>query len=109
MTTYTIGRKAYSEGAADEMGNPQPTYAAEVDVAVTAIYATSVDELPDNARESNRTYLSVLLPSGSGFTRRDVAVVDGLEFEVRGDLESFSRGPYGNTPGDRLNLSRVEG
>jgi len=107
--TFTIGRRAWSAGAADAMGNVQPVWATAVDVYATSIYATSVEELPANAREANHTYVTVLLPSGSGFDRRDLAVVQGVEFDVDGDLETFATGPYGYDAGDRLSLSRVEG
>lgn len=109
VASQTIARMAYSAGSEDDHGERAESWADAVDVDVYAIYPASVNEPFDNAREANESDLTVLLPASSGFVRKDRAVVSGEVFEVVGDLERFTLGHNGYTPGDRLNLKRVEG
>jgi hypothetical protein len=108
QANHIIGRLAYTAGAEDSHGNAAASWAAAVDVAVYAIYATTSEQTA-TARQSAISDLTVLLPAGSGFTARDRAIYGGNTFEVVGDLEPFGTGPFSFAAGDRLSLRRVEG
>lgn len=53
--------------------------------------------------------LQVYAPPGFRCGPQDLVVVDGVRYHVEGDLEDYTHGPFGWTPGVRVNLSKVTG
>lgn len=110
-TTHTVGHRVRSEGVAGYGGVPEESWAAAVDVAVTAVYpgVPGVDYEP--GRTSSEIPLFMLGPADSigSVAARDRMVWQGSEYTVDGEPENYNYGPHGYTPGIRLRLLRVEG
>lgn len=107
-TAQTIGHQVWSAGAADSHGNPVDTWAAAVDVGVYgyAPPATRAEQEPGGTQVI--THLEVYGPQ---FTvdSHDRFVVDGVTYEVSGEVANWDKGPFGYAPGQVIGLKRVEG
>lgn len=105
---YTVGVRAYVEGATDAHGNPIDSWAAPVDIDVYAVAPRTSSE-PDPARSEVVVGLQVMAPPGTTVDHRSRVVVDGVEYEVEGDVADWTRGPFGFAPGVLINLKRTGG
>jgi hypothetical protein len=107
-TAQTVGHQVWSGGTVDSHGNPVDTWAPAVEVAVYAYGPPAVRGEPEPSGTEVITHLEIYAPE---FTvdPRDRFVVEGVTYETSGDLNQWSRGPFGYTPGIVIRLKRVEG
>lgn len=106
---HLIGVRAFQAGATDAHGNPVESWAAAVDVPVIALSPGS-DEPAAANRDLSIVEWTVYAPAGTSVGARDRVVVDGREFEVLGEVQDYTRGPWVNpVAGVVFELRRPEG
>lgn len=105
---YTVGHRRYVSGLKDSHGNVRDGWADPEDFAVYGIAPLASSE-PEPGRMEVVSGISLLAPAGASVDSRDRFVVDGVEYDVAGDLADYSRGPFGFAAGLVINLTRTEG
>lgn len=98
-----------TSGGYDDFGNPIPS---EPTTRTEPVYGWA----PAGSTETRVTWqqqvqadLEVYAPPTFTVTPADTVTVAGLEYEVAGEVEDYSHGPFGFAPGVRVNLRRVSG
>lgn len=104
-TPWTVQHLAYAGTVDDAHGNPTPGYGAPVDRAVFGWGAPQSAEPKTAGVESVVVDLQLFAPVFS-VGAADRFVVDGKTFEVVGDPEDYTHGPFGYAPGMVVNLTR---
>lgn len=105
---WTAGHEVYSEGSDDAHGNPAQSWAAPV--SVPAIWWSPSSTEPVVAGH-DRVQVDVVMAVDSALAvgPHDRFVLDSQEYDVIGEPEDYSHGPYA-TPGRKpFNLQRVDG
>ena len=105
---YTVGHRAYVAGLKDAHGNVREGWADPVPFEVYAIAPLASQE-PGDDRTAVTTGISLLAPQGAVVDPHDRFVVDGVEYDVEGDVADYTRGPFGFAAGLVVNLTRTEG
>ena len=108
-TPFTVGVRAYVEGAEDPRGNPEDTWADAVAQPVYGWAPAGTSEPFDPGRDAVTWDLDLLVPPEFTVGRKDRIVVAGEEFEVEGGLQDYNHGPFGFRPGAVVRLRRTEG
>jgi hypothetical protein len=103
----TIGHAAYQAGEEDAHGNPVDSWADPVNVAVYG-YGPRYDSTEPGGTQVI-VGLQVFAPKDLEVDPRDQFVVEGLRYDVDGEVGDWTTGPFGFQPGIELNLKRVEG
>lgn len=103
----TVGHVVYTPGAEDAHGNIEDGWADPVDVSVYG-YGPRVDSTEPGGTQVI-VGLQVFAPATLTVDPRDQFVVDGLRYDVDGEVGDWTRGPFGFEPGIEFNLKRVEG
>lgn len=106
---YTVGLRRHSSDATDSHGNAIDAWADPIGYPVYAIAPTTSNE-PDPSRTAVVTGYTLLAPpDGEPVTPLDRFVLDGVEWEVVGEIADWTRGPFGFRPGVSINLTRAAG
>lgn len=105
----TVGWHTYSDGATTARNTKAAVYTPPLDEDGTEVAAygwapTYVSESNENRSESD---LDLLLPTLRG-APRDVVDLPTGQYEVVGDPEDFTQGPFGSAFGVVVKLKRVQ-
>ena len=108
----TIGVCAYQAGVEDSHGNPVDAWADPVPTRVYGYGPRSAGgaaepNLPN--RDLVIIGLTVYAPPGVQIDPRDRVQVDGVMYEVDGEIGDWNHGPFGFEPGISISLKRWEG
>lgn len=114
---YTVGVHTRTESGMDAHRNPVPTYKPPLDrpgtpVKVYGWYTPSATEPQIPGHERTIADVALMVPPGFPATSTSVIDLPGGpkgQFEVIGDPEDYSYGPFGWKPGSVLNLRRITG
>lgn len=107
-TPYTVDVLPFVAGAEDSHGNATDTWGAAVTQAVHGWSGPS-DEPGERGRDAVTWDLKLYAPPGFVVGPRDRVIVLGKTYEVEGDVEDFTHGPFRFAAGLRVSLRRVEG
>lgn len=105
-TPHTVQRIRRTKSGENALG--QPSYVTVTkSVAVYGWYPVSQDERYAAAL-AGRTVsdLKLLSPTGD-FKSTDAVSINGVSYEVDGEVEDYTHGPFGFAPGFVINLRRV--
>lgn len=110
-TPWTVGVRAWSPtGGVDRQGNPVSTWAAPVQAPVHGVAPRVVTEPGDPNRHAVVEGLTVYAPPGTTVGPHDRVVIADQEYEVVGEVEDWTVGPWLNpAAGVVINVERVEG
>lgn len=107
---FSVGHRVWSEdGSYDDHGNPAEDWSAPVVKAVYGWGAPNGDEPKMAGHDRVTVQVELLVPPGFVCSPRDRILLDGVEHEVIGPVESYDHNPFGWNPGGVVNLRRVEG
>lgn len=110
---FTVGHRAYVEGAVDDLGMPAVAWEDPVPKQVYGWGAPTSSEphLIDTAVGHDRDVveLELLVPPGFSCDPRDRMVLDGVEYDVVGQPEMSDHNPFGWNPGGVVKLRAVNG
>lgn len=106
---HTVGHRAYNAGVVDEYGNDTEGWSAAVTKAVYGWGAPNTDEPKLAGHDRDTVSIELLVPPGFVCGARDRMILDGLEYEVIGDPETYDHNPFTWNPGGVVNLRRVNG
>ncbi|OBG32419.1 hypothetical protein [Mycolicibacter heraklionensis] len=86
----------------------QPIYADSVTSVAVYGWQPSSEMERHTAALAGRTVsdLKLLSPTGD-FKSSDAVVINGVTYEVDGEVEDFTKGPFGFNPGFAVGLRRV--
>lgn len=109
-TPYTVQRIPWQSGGVDDHGNPIEGYGPPQDVGVYGWWSPQSDE----HRPAGVTVdVKVAAPPSFEISHRDRIVIpvgpNQGTFDVVGEVEDYTHGPFGWQPGIAVNLQRVEG
>ena len=108
--SFSVGVRTYSDGAADDFGDPVDAWSDPVATQVYGWAPAGTSEPFNAGREAVTWDLDLLAPPEFACDRKDLVVVPGEgEFKVEGRPQDFTHGPFGFTPGKVVRLKRVEG
>ena len=95
-TPHTIQVERWSANAAsrDAHGNPAETYAAPEAVAVHWIGPAGSAEDALGGRRHAEAVLQIGAPAGTVIDYRDRVLIDGARWQVVGEPQDYSRGPW---------------
>ncbi len=109
---YSVGVRAFIEGATDPGGDPIESWSAPVQAPVygwgPAAVGTDIEPFVAN-RDLVSWELDLYVPPEFVCGPHDRIVVLGVEYEVEGPVQDYSHGPFGFRPGNRVRLKRAEG
>lgn len=109
-TPWTVEHTPYEAGVEDPYGNVTPGWGTPVTLAVHGWAPPSAGKEPFEAgRDVVAWDLDLYAPAGTTVHPHDRLVVDGLEYEVVGYEEDYTKGPWQWPAGVRINLQRTEG
>lgn len=98
------------------VGTDEDAYGNTVDAwATTPVVKRVYGWAPAGTNESNASRHTVtadvelFVPSDFTLDPRDHVRILGLTYEVQGIVEDYDHGPFGYTPGARVNLRRAAG
>ena len=117
-TPWQIGLRVWSQSGSDAHGNAVDTWAAPVVVPIHSVAPRVVGT--DEPNRGNRSVviegLTVYAPAGTVVDARDrivwpwPAVAESVEYEVVGEIEDYTKGPWGNpAAGVVIQMQRWEG
>ena len=105
---FTVQHEVFTPGVEDSQGNEVDAWAAPVAVRVYGWAPPSGDrEIRDTRTGVERDLDLYCRTPFAG--PRDRVTIRGERFTVVGHPENYDFGPFGFTPGCRVNLRRVEG
>jgi hypothetical protein len=107
-TPWTVDVLHYETGAEDEYGNDVEAWSAPDTQPVHGWGPAGSVEQGGWQRQVVAD-LQLYAPAGFRVGPHDRVVVDGRTFEVEGDVEDYTKGPFGFRPGLRVNLRKVSG
>lgn len=106
-TPWVVTVLPYTGGEPDDYGNATATYGDGLLFSVYGWAPVGADEVT-TGRDVAAADLALYAPSGFRCNPRDRVRIDGLTYEVTGPMEDYGRGPFGFSPGVRVNLRRTE-
>lgn len=106
---FTVGHKAFDPTATDDFGNPIKAWAAPVTKQVYGWGAPQGDEPKLAGHDRVVVQVELLVPPGFECASQDRMVLDGIEYEAVGPVESYDHNPFGWNPGGVVNLVKVDG
>ena len=107
---FTVGHCAYSAGTEDDWGNIAAEWGNPVVKAVYGWGAPQGSEPKTAGHERVVVEVELLVPPDFGaVSPKDRMVLDGVEYEVIGPIESYDHNPFGWNPGGVVNLKAVTG
>lgn len=104
----TVGLRVYTPSAKDKYGDAVESWSAPIDLAVYSVAPRSSDE-PEEGRNAVVSGVSLHAPPGTPVGPLDRVVIDGVEYEVEGEIADWTRGPFGFASGVVIDLKRTEG
>lgn len=107
-TPWTVDVLPYVGTAEDAYGNETPTWATTPVVRSVYGWAPAGTNESNASRHTVTADLELYGPSDFTVDPRDHVRILGMTYEVQGDVESYDYGPFGFTPGVRVNLRRFE-
>lgn len=109
--TQTVDVLPFIEGAVDRYGNPKPGWGDPVPWGVWGVAPRTSSEPDEPGRAPVITGVTVYGPLPCPIGRKDrVRLVDGLTYEVEGDIGVWDKNPHGGSQqGVVVNLERSEG
>lgn len=109
-TPYVVQRHAYRDGSSyDAHGNPVRGWDEPTDVAVYGWAAPTSTEPKLAGQDRVAIVLELFAPPGTAAQPADRFTVDGELYDVVGEVEDYTHGPFGWRPGVVINLARWEG
>jgi hypothetical protein len=106
--TESVGWSKFAAGATDAHGNPTESWGAATSVDVIAFDPGGTAEPGKPGHDRVITEPTLYVSPPVVFGARDRVTVRGLLYEVVGDTREW-RHPNGWTPGNVIELRRVEG
>jgi hypothetical protein len=103
---WVIDVLPYVGSAEDEFGNPTTTWATTPVRRSVYGWAPAGTNEATASRQTVTADIVLYAPSEFTLDPRDRVRLLGQTYEVQGDVESFDHGPFGYTPGVRVNLRR---
>jgi hypothetical protein len=107
-TPWTVDVVPYVGTVEDEYGNTTDAWAAIPVAAPVFGWAPAGTNENNASRHTVTADLELFAPSGFTVDPRDHIRILGKTYEVQGDVEDFDHGPFGYSPGVRVNLRRFE-
>ncbi len=103
-TPFTVLHRAYITDAEDAHGNPVDDWTPPTTVPVYGWAAPNSTEPKRAGIDAVVVTLQVIAPV---FTAgdKDRVIVQGVEYDVVGDVEDWNHGPFGFAPGVVVNLA----
>lgn len=105
-TPWTVDVLPYIGSVEDAFGNTTDAWAAVPTPAPVYGWAPAGTNETNASRHTVTADLEVFAPAGFTLDPRDHVRIDGRTYEVQGEVEDFNHGPFGYTPGVRVNLRR---
>ena len=94
-TPYVLMVRRWSESdERDEFNNPVAVLSPPRPIRIHGIHPGQSVEAVAAGRQSDEVAFTVLAPRGTELDARDVVVIDGVEFHVRGDSRDWGNGPW---------------
>lgn len=90
----------------DDYGNETASWAAKPVKRSVYGWAPAGTNESTASRQTVTADLELYAPSGFTLDPRDRVRILGRTYEVAGDVEDFDHGPFGYSPGVRVNLRR---
>lgn len=110
---WTLQRFPWTTSGEDAHGNPINGYGEPVDLRVFGWAVPASEEPSPSTQDRVIVDVKVYVPPSETVGRRDRVVIDvgpnAGTFEVIGEVEDYTHGPFGWEPGVVVNLQRVEG
>lgn len=109
-TPWAVQVRTHTAGANDSHGKPTDTWSEPGPAQPVYGWASAGTSEPAEPNRSAVTHdLDLLVPPGFTCAPRDRIDVAGSTYEVEGELEDFTHGPFGFAPGGRVRLRKVDG
>lgn len=108
QTPWTVEVLPWQSDGYDSYGNPIEGYGDPVSESVYGWAPGGVTELTGWQSQVTAD-LQLYAPADFTVGPRDRVRVAGVTYDVEGVVEDFNHGPFGFTPGVRVNLTRVSG
>jgi hypothetical protein len=108
-TPWTVQQLRYVSSGTDAHGNPVEGFAAAQDVKVYGWWVPQSDEPGVSGQDRVTVDVKLAGPPSLEVGHRDRFVLPSGTFDVVGDVEDYTHGPFGWQPGVVVNLRRVEG
>lgn len=110
-TPWTVGVRAWTSGPdLDRQGNPVQRWSDPAPLAVHAVAPRIREEPAGSRRWEVVEGLTVYARAGTVVDAHDRVVVDGVDYEVVGDVARWDRGPWDNpVAGVTIDIVRVKG
>jgi hypothetical protein len=110
-TPFTVGWHTFSEAGADRNGNPVKSWTPALGVAGTtvAVMGWAPTHTDEPQQDHTLDLWDLLVPPEVASNPGDVVDLPGAgQFEVVGELQDFTKGPFGFTPGGVVKLRRYQ-
>lgn len=107
-TPWTVDVLHYGISGQDAYGNDVEGYSAPDTQEVYGWAPSGTDET-GGWRRTVVADLQLYAPRGFRCGPHDQVVVDGVTYDVQGEVEDYTHGPFGHQPGVRVNLTRTAG
>lgn len=109
-TPYVVQHERYrADGGLDAHGNRVPAWDDPVDVVVYGWAAPTSSEPKLAGQDRVAVALELFAPPSTAARPADRFRVDGELYDVVGEVEDYTHGPFGWRPGVVINLARWEG
>lgn len=93
----------------DDFGNPIPGEPTTRTEPVYGWAPAGTSETRVSWQQQVQAELEVYAPPTFTVSADDEVIVDGVTYEVAGEVEDYNHGPFSFAPGVRVNLRRVSG
>lgn len=109
-TPWSVQVRTHSAVARDTHGKPTDVWSGPGDPQPVYGWGPAGTSEPSEPNRSAVTHdLDLYVPPGFVCAPRDRIDVAALTYEVEGELEDFTHGPFGFAPGGRVRLRKVDG
>ena len=103
---WVIDVLKYIGTTTNEFGNETPSWASTPRRVSVYGWAPAGTNESNASRQTVTADLDLFAPSGFALDPRDRVRILGQTYEVQGVVEDYDHGPFGFTPGCRVNLRR---